>query len=390
LEKIIPNDVDVWSFGDEWGPEKVIQTYDPKTRSRAILVIDNTARGPGKGGIRMLPDVSPREVFRLARTMTWKCAVADLPFGGAKSGIKADPKAVDKTEVVRAFAKLIKPYVPSQYIAAPDMNTAQAEMAAFCDEINDLKAATGKPASLNGIPHELGTTGYGVVMSTIAALEVLGKEINNMTVAIQGFGNVGSYAAKFFEEKGAKIVGISDIDGTIYNANGLNLRFLTDLFEKTHKVTSCPNVKILPTDAILSLDADILVPAARGGVIDTNNVNSIKASIIAEGANLPSSLEAEKILQKRLGKWVIPDFVCNAGGVVGSYVEYIGEPATEAFRVIKEKLTQNTKAIFEYAMKTGLSTREASLQIAQQRISEAMAYRGWKSKSTVTQAEPID
>jgi len=383
LEKIVSSEVDVWSFGDEWGPEKVIQTYDPKTRSRGILVIDNTARGPGKGGIRMLPDVTPYEVFRLARTMTWKCAVADLPFGGAKSGIKADPKTVDKIGVMRAFAKLIKPYVPSQYIAAPDMNTAQAEMAAFCDEIGDLNAATGKPASLNGIPHELGTTGYGVVVSTIAALKALGKSIGGMTVAIQGFGNVGSCAAKFFEENGAKIVGISDIDGTIYNPKGLNINFLTDLFAKTHKVTTCPDTKVMPTDAILALDADILVPAARGGVINLNNATSIKASLISEGANLPASPEAEKILQKRLGKWVIPDFVCNAGGVVGSYVEYIGKPAKEAFSVIDEKLSKNTERIFELAQGTGLSTREAALKIAQQRISDAMEYRGWKTRSTI-------
>jgi glutamate dehydrogenase (NAD(P)+) len=383
LEKIVLSEVDVWSFGDEWGPEKVIQTYDPKTRSRGILVIDNTARGPGKGGIRMLPDVTPYEVFRLARTMTWKCAIADLPFGGAKSGIRADPKIVDKIEVVRAFAKLINPYVPSQYIAAPDMNTTQAEMASFCDEIDDLNAATGKPASLNGIPHELGTTGYGVVVSTIAALKALGKNISGMTVAIQGFGNVGSYAAKFFEENGARIVGISDIDGTIYNPKGLNVNFLADVFAKTHKVTTCPDAKVMPTDAILALDADILVPAARGGVINVNNAASIKASLISEGANLPASPEAEKILQKRLGKWVIPDFVCNAGGVVGSYVEYIGKPAKDAFSVIDEKLSKNTERIFELAQGTGLTTREAALRLAQQRISEAMEYRGWKARSTI-------
>src|SRR5512136_1993809 len=154
--------VDISTFLDEWGPELVVQTYDPKTRMQGVLVVDNTARGPGKGGMRIAPDVTAGMVFRLARTMTWKCALADLPFGGAKAGIRADPYKSDRIAQVRSFAKSVAPYVPSRWICAPDMNVGEKEIEAFVNEVGDLRAATGKPEHLGGIPHETGTTGFGV------------------------------------------------------------------------------------------------------------------------------------------------------------------------------------------------------------------------------------
>ena len=145
-----------WSEMDEWGPEKVIQVYDPDTNMKGVLVIDNTSTGPGKGGIRFAESVTPSEVFRLARTMTWKCASAGLPFGGAKGGIIANPDKVNKVEWMKSFAKMIKPYCPSQYIAATDVGTTELDMAVFAHEIGDMHACTGKPQELGGIPHELG------------------------------------------------------------------------------------------------------------------------------------------------------------------------------------------------------------------------------------------
>src|SRR5919108_2604805 len=194
-----------WQGMDEWGPEKVLQVYDPDTGMKGVLVIDNTATGPGKGGIRFAETVTPLEVFRLARTMTWKCAAAGLPFGGAKRGIMADPNVVYRVAWIKSFAKMIRPYCPTQYIAATDVGTTELDMAVFAHEIGDMKACTGKPAEVGGIPHELGTTGYGVSIALKVALEFLQdskpKSIDydkekEIRVTIQGFGNVGSFTAK--------------------------------------------------------------------------------------------------------------------------------------------------------------------------------------------------
>jgi glutamate dehydrogenase (NAD(P)+) len=234
---------------DEWGPEKVLQVYDPDTGMKGILVIDNTSTGPGKGGIRFAESVSPLEVFKLARTMTWKCAAAGLPFGGAKGGIVANPNAVDRVSWMRSFAKMIKPYCPSQYIAATDVGTTELEMAVFAHEIGDMRACTGKPIELGGIPHELGTTGYGVSVALEASLEVLDrlpssnltrvqstlKELSygseggrERTVTIQGFGNVGSFTAKFLDDlPRIKVVGVSDVSAFIYDRKDKTIRIVS-------------------------------------------------------------------------------------------------------------------------------------------------------------------
>ena len=228
------DNVNVPGFLDRWGPENVVQVYDPQLDIRGVLVIDNTALGPGKGGIRISSTVTPLEVFNLARTMTWKCALADIPFGGAKSGIRADPFKVDKNKLMRAFARLIAQYVPQKYIAAPDMNVGENEIEAFVTEVGDLDAATGKPAKLGGIPHELGTTGFGVGVALETSLGLIGKklglpeELSQVRVAIQGFGNVGIGIAKFLANKGAKIVAINDFWGGVYNKKGIK-RFHQEL-----------------------------------------------------------------------------------------------------------------------------------------------------------------
>ncbi len=162
-----------WSEMDEWGPEKVLQVYDPDTGMKGVLFIDNTATGPGKGGIRFAENVTPSEVFRLARTMTWKCASAGLPFGSAKGGIIANPNKVNKVEWMKSFAKMIKPYCPSQYIAATDVGTTELDMAVFAHEVGEMHACTGKPQELGGIPHELGTTGYGVSVALRSTIDFL-------------------------------------------------------------------------------------------------------------------------------------------------------------------------------------------------------------------------
>ena len=216
---------------DEFGPEKILEVYNPKSGMHGFVVIDNISRGPGKGGIRMTPTVSAEEVARLARVMTWKTSMADLPFGGAKSGILL-PKGADKAKLVSDFSKAIKCISPSLYVAAPDINTGEKEMGIFARANGSLKSCTGKPRRMKGIPHELGSTGYGVSISTLETVKFLKKNIKEMRFVIEGFGNVGMFAAKNLCNEGAILVGVSDSKGCIYNAKGIN-------FNKLLKTCAC-------------------------------------------------------------------------------------------------------------------------------------------------------
>ncbi|MFW9802614.1 MAG: Glu/Leu/Phe/Val dehydrogenase [Candidatus Thorarchaeota archaeon] len=378
------NQVNVSAFLDIWGPEEVIQVYDPETQMQGVLVIDNTALGPGKGGIRISPTVTPLEVFRLARAMTWKCALADIPFGGAKSGIRANPFEIDKIRFIREFASKIAPLVPSQYIAAPDMNVGENEVAAFVDEVGDLKAATGKPASMGGIPHELGTTGFGVGIALETGLGILCdhlglcEDLSENRIVIQGFGNVGLGIAKYLAAKGAKIVALNDYWGTTYNPDGIDIENAEKHSYATRERDSVKNYRfgqILPRDEILSIDCDILIPCAVGDVINLNTYDSIKARYIIEGANNATNPRAEELLWKK-GAIIIPDFLANAGGVIGSYVEYKRGNEAEAFSMIESKISSNTRLVLEQALDRGLSPRVIAKEIAQQRVLDAMERRG--------------
>jgi glutamate dehydrogenase (NAD(P)+) len=372
-----------WEEMDEWGPEKVLQVYDPDTGMKGVLVIDNTATGPGKGGIRFAQSVTPLEVFKLARTMTWKCAAAGLPFGGAKGGIIADPNKVDRVAWMKSFAKMIKPYCPSQYIAATDVGTTELDMAIFAHEIGDMRACTGKPAEVGGIPHELGTTGYGVSVALKVALELLQDPKNStddnstskkeqrdkeIRVTIQGFGNVGSFTARFLDELvGVKIVGVSDVSGFIYDKDGLNIpRLMIDMRGRTklsdlrnksqqqgnNKNISSYHYNVLDKDEIFEVDSDIFIPAAMGGVINDNTAPKLLEHgirIIVEAANIPTLPSADEYLNKN-GVWIIPDFLANAGGVIGSFVEYQGRTEKEAFDLISYKITKNIKQVLAEAI----------------------------------------
>ncbi len=363
---------------DEYGFEKVIEVYDQKTGMQGVCVIHNTARGPGKGGIRMVPDVTIEEVMGLARAMSWKNAMADLPFGGAKSGIRADPHKMSpqqKELQMRAFARKISEVVPEQYIAGPDMNTTEREMAQFADEIGTPKACTGKPLSVGGLPHELGSTGFGVATSTKVAVEHSGKSLNGMTVAIEGFGNVGTFTMKFLTGWGAKVVAVSDSKGTIYDKGGLDYETLMRTKSEKGTVTAAKGEK-LDAAKLFELPVDILVPGARPDVINKDNVGRIKAKIVAEAANLPAKYEVEQVLMKK-GVVVLPDFVANAGGVISSYCETMGWNEETMFKVVESKLKNNTKVMLERAKDN--DTRKAAMEIAKERIMDAMRYRGWTS-----------
>jgi glutamate dehydrogenase (NAD(P)+) len=384
LEEMLEN-VNVSAMQDRWGPEKIVRVYNPDIGMEGILCIDNTALGPGKGGMRIRAGVTPFEVFKLARTMTWKCALADLPFGGAKGGINANPYTIDKIKYMKSFARAISVFCPNQWVSAPDMNVGEKEIEAFVEVIGDLKAATGKPEHLGGIPHELGTTGFGVGVSIETTLEVLSQvssiqeSLTGLKVAIQGFGNVGSELAKYLANKGAKIVGLSDYWGAVFNLNGINISkalkyaYATD---EAHSIKNSKGATEIPRDDLLYVDCDILVPAAVSKVITAENANLIKAKLIVEAANLPTTLDAEEILFKR-GVLVMPDMLVNAGGVIGSYVEYLGKSADEAFAMIDSKIRNNTKQVLDTSINSETVTppRTAAMKIAMERVSRAMYHR---------------
>ncbi len=379
-------DIDVWSMGDEWGPEKVVQVYDPDTGMQGVLVIDNTASGPGKGGIRFSPSVTPLEVFRLARVMTWKVALAGLPFGGAKAGIRGDPTKTDRAAWIRAFARAIKPYVPNQYVGATDMGTTELEMAVFAHEVGDMKACTGKPSEIGGIPHELGTTGYGVAHATNLALELLNKlqkfdlDPKEARVCVQGFGNVGSFTAKFLDEMGFKVVGISDISCSIADPKGLDLPKILNEMKQSNRepvLSSIPSYQKVGRDEVFKVPCDIFVPAATSDVINERTVLQLLASkvrMVVEAANIPTTREADAALHSG-GVWVLPDLLVNAGGVIGSYVEYKGGTEKEAFDLIEYKISKNTEVVVQEVLGTGRSIRSVAEEIAMARVRRAMLLR---------------
>jgi glutamate dehydrogenase/leucine dehydrogenase len=369
--------MEIENFADEFGPEKVVEVYNPKVGLKGILVIDSTARGPGKGGIRMTPTVSVEEVFRLARVMTWKTALADLPFGGAKSGIVANPKEISrekKKELLFEFGKALKPFCPKYYIAAPDVNTGEEEMRWFVEGNGSLKSATGKPKELNGLPHELGSTGYGVAIATLVACKHSRLKINQARIAIEGFGNVATFAFKHLAEFGAKIIAVSDSKGCIYNPEGLNFEELLKVKKETGSVINYQNGKVLKNEELFGLETDILIPAALSDSINENNASKIKARIIVEAANIAITKKAEEELFKR-GVLIVPDFVANAGGVISSYAEYKGFDENKMFKLVERKIKKNTKLVLKRAKEKQIKPRDAALEIAKERVREAMESR---------------
>jgi len=355
---------------DRYGPEKVIQVYNPKVGMKGVVVLDNTSLGPAKGGIRMTPTVSIDEVARLARAMTWKCALADLPFGGGKSGIIADTKNLTKEkkkEIIEEFAKALKIVSPSLYIAAPDINTAEQEMEWFAKANGNNNSCTGKPKKLNGLPHELGSTGFGVYHSTLIVLKHKNMDVKKTAIAIEGFGNVGWFAAKFLAEKGAKLVAVSDSSGVIYNQKGLNFEALAKTKKEKGKVTDYKDGKKLPGKEIISIEADVLITAAIPDLISKDDVSKVKAKIIIEGSNIPMTHETEELLVKK-GILIVPDFVANAGGVISSYAEYKGLSEKEMFKLVEEKITRNTELVLKEMKNYKNCTRCAAMDIAKKRI----------------------
>ncbi len=355
---------------DDLGPEKVLQVYNPKIGMLGYLVIDNLALGVSKGGIRMTPTLDLPEVAKLARTMSYKNAMAELPFGGAKSGIVADDRTITKQkkkELIESFALALKEYCPKLYVAGPDMNTGEEEMGWFSKALKNKKACTGKPKNMGGLPHELGSTGFGVFNSLLVALDHLKLKKEKISVAVEGFGNVGWFTCKFLSEENIKLVGVSDSKGVIYNKKGLNFEKLDKAKKQTSTVTNYKNGKVLPANNIINLDVDVLITAAIPDLIKVGDIDNVKARLIVEGSNIPMTAETEEFFHKKK-TLVVPDFVANAGGVISSYVEYVGGSKEKMFKTVKEKIINNTKLVLEQAKKKNLSPRTTAMNIAKDRI----------------------
>lgn len=370
---------------DELGPEYIVKIYDPKLKYQGILVLDNLSLGVGKGGIRITPDLTVEEVWRLARAMTFKNALFNLPFGGAKAGIILDPKKISltkKKKIIESFARKLKPFCPRYYIAGPDVNTGEKEMEWFTKTIGDWQAATGKPANVCvklfsdrwercGIPHEFGSTGFGVAQAAKVAIDFLGQDIKKLTVAIAGFGNVGFFTFKFLQEMEAKIVAVSDVEGAIFNQEGLDYNKLMKLKTQGKSVINYSPAKKIFREAIYELPIDVLIPAATSDVIGEKNYKQVKAKIIVEGANIPIKEEYEEKLRQK-GVLIVPDVVANAGGVISSFVEYKGYHPKQMFEIVKKKLIKITKLVLKESRNKKLLPRIIAREIAEKRIRKAM------------------
>jgi len=357
---------------DKFGPEYIVKVYDSKIGMKGFLVIDNTALGLGKGGIRMTPNVNEEEVWRLARTMTWKNALAEIPFGGAKAGIIWRGGSDElKKQYIQSFARAVKLFTPKKYIAGPDVNTGEKEMQWFVEATGSKKTATGKPKNLGGLPHELGSTGFGVAQATLVAAKLKGLDIKKTTIAIDGFGNVGSFAFKFLKKFGAKIVAIADSRGATFTKQGFNEKELIKLKSQGKSVSEYSGAKKLQRSDIFGLNVDILIPAAVTDIINEKNKNIIKSKIIVEGANIPMREKIEEELHNR-GILIVPDFVANAGGVISSYAEYRGYNSKKMFEIVKRKITKITKAVLEESIKSNKNPRSVALKIAKYKVEARM------------------
>lgn len=363
---------DAFSFADDLGPVKVIHVNVPKHGVKGILVVDNVAAGPSIGGLRMAPDVTLAECFRLARAMTMKNAAAGLQHGGGKSVMIGDPRMPrEKKELmIRAFAKALAG--EEHYIFGPDMGTDEHCMAWVKDEIG---RSVGLPREVGGIPlDELGATGYGLAAAADVAIEHCDFGLDGARLAVQGFGSVGMHAARYLAEKGVKLVAAADSKGTVHDPAGLDVDALIALKKSGRSVIEHDAGEKLDLDAINFLDCDIWIPAARPDVINMNNWENFKAKLILQGANIPITHEAERKLEEK-GVVNVPDFIANAGGVICAAMEYHGETQTGAFNAISEKITHNAREVLERAKREHGTTRDAAVRLASERVRAAMDTR---------------
>ncbi|MEP7361109.1 MAG: Glu/Leu/Phe/Val dehydrogenase [Chloroflexota bacterium] len=351
----------------------------------------NVARGPAKGGLRFHPQTDLDDVRALAMWMTWKCALADVPFGGAKGGVNCDPLAMSSRELeglTRRLATELEPIVgPDSDIPAPDVGTNAQVMAWFMDTVSMHKGysvpgvVTGKPLAIGGSAGRADATGQGVLYTIEHAARRLGFGLTGATVAIQGFGNVGEAAARLLHESGARVVGITDIGGGAYNPDGLDVPDLAHRFRAQGTVTGAPGTSLIDNETLFGLDVDILILAALEGQITDDNAGRVRARILAEGANGPTDPSADPILRAN-GVTVIPDILCNAGGVIVSYFEWAQNRSAVAWTrdEVNERLHRQivaaADAVWQRAQTDDIPERLAAHALAVERVATATRLRG--------------
>jgi glutamate dehydrogenase (NAD(P)+) len=370
---------DIFAFTDKLGPLKVIHVHEPSIGLKAVLVVDNVAKGPSIGGMRMALDVSTDECMRLARAMTFKNAAAGLPHGGGKIVIYGDPKMprAEKEKLLRGLAQILRN--EDSYIFAPDMGTDEECMAWIRDEVGRV---VGLPREIGGIPlDEIGATGWGLSNAVDVALEYSDFELEGARLVVQGFGAVGKHVSRFLTEKGVVLVAVADSVGAIHNPGGLDIDRLLELKNAGSSVTDYEDAEKLDRDAVIDVECDIWIPAARPDVVNEDNVHRLNTRLVVEGANIPFTHGAEKYLHER-GVLCIPDFIANAGGVICAAMEYHGASQTAALEAIEEKLRRNTAQVLEVSQREQILPREAAMELAMQRINRAMSFRRYTLFST--------
>jgi glutamate dehydrogenase (NAD(P)+) len=351
----------------------------------------NVTRGPAKGGIRYHPDVGLDEMKALAMWMTWKCAIAGIPFGGAKGGIAVDTKELSRAELermTRRYASEILPFIgPEKDIPAPDMNTNDEIMSWIMDTYSMNTGysvpgvVTGKPVSIGGSKGRAGATSRGVMYAIFSTLKAIGMGIDEVSVAIQGYGKVGGHAAQLLHDAGCRVVAVSDASGGLYNEKGLDPEAINRHLREAGTVVGYPLADPITNEELLTLGCDVLVPAAIEGVITVKNADNVKAEVICEAANGPITFEADKVLHDR-GIFIVPDILANSGGVTVSYFEWVQdiqayfwdeEEVNDRLRMIMERAFAE---VYELATSKGMSMRQAAHWIGVGRVAEAHQTRG--------------
>jgi glutamate dehydrogenase (NAD(P)+) len=351
----------------------------------------NTALGPTKGGIRYSPDLTLDEVRALAMWMTWKCAVVGLPYGGAKGGVICNPKSLS----VRECEKLTRRYAteisilmsPQGDIPAPDMGTSEQEMAWIMDTYSMHRGysvpavVTGKPVVIGGSLGRAEATGRGVMLTTVEALQQKHIPLEGARVVVQGFGKVGAPAAYLIAEQGARVIAVSDSKGAVYNPRGLNVRALLAHAKEYHTLAGYREATAITNGELLTLDCDVLMPCALENQVTSANAHTVRAKIIAEGANGPLTPEADDILNDA-GVFVIPDIVCNAGGVIVSYFEWVQDLQSffwneeEVNDRLRPILLRSFRRVLQMAEDKKVALRTAAQMVAIQRVADAILVRG--------------
>jgi glutamate dehydrogenase (NAD(P)+) len=351
----------------------------------------SNARGPGKGGIRYAPDVSLDEVRALASWMTWKCAVVNIPFGGAKGGVICDPKTMSQGELERMTrrytASLIEFLGPEKDVPAPDVNTNEQTMAWIMDTYSMhmgqtvTGVVTGKPVNIGGSRGRREATGRGVSIVTLQALKHLNMKPEDATVIVQGFGNVGSNSALLLWELVCKVIGIGEFDGALFNANGIDISELMEWKARKGTIHGFPGAESADKDELLTRRCDVLIPAATENVITSKNAEQIQARILIEGANGPTTVKADKILEAK-GVFVVPDILANAGGVTTSYFEWVQDrmgffwTEDEVNQRLERIMVDSFNDVLQYAVAHGVNNRIAAYMLAIDRVAYTTKQRG--------------